>query len=260
MQIRDCFRGLRRVPACQLRPNPRNWRQRPPAQRSALQGLLAELGYCDALLVRELEDGSLELIDGHLRAETTPDMDVPVLILDVAAEEADKLLLTLDPLAGLAETDADARTSLLASVATDGEAVQSLLDQLAAGEITPFSTPVCTEGLTDPDAIPEPPDAPATHPGDLCILGRHRLLCGDSAQAAEVDRLLDGAAIDLVNSDPPYNVRVEPRSNNAIAAGLSSFAATHHQQLDMARHADKARPTGGRLCAKDRPLVNDFVS
>jgi DNA modification methylase len=117
-----------------------------------------------------------------------------------------------------------------------------------------------TEGLTDPDAIPEPPDEPTTKPGDLWLLGKHRLLCGDSSKAEDVDRLLDGAKIHLVSTDPPYNVRVEPRSNNAIAAGLSSFETTHHQKLDVARHPEKAKPTQKKLRARDRPLANDFVS
>src|SRR5215471_16925540 len=115
-------------------------------------------------------------------------------------------------------------------------------------------------GQTDPDAVPEPPDEPITQPGDLWVLGKHRLLCGDSSKREDVDRLLDGAAIHLVNCDPPYNVRVEPRSNNAIAAGLSSFENTHHQSLDLARHPEKAQPTAKKLRAKDRPLANDFVS
>jgi hypothetical protein len=51
------------------------------------------------LLARELPDGRLQLIDGHLRSDITPDMDVPVLILDITEAEADKLLATLDPLA-----------------------------------------------------------------------------------------------------------------------------------------------------------------
>jgi len=98
----------------------------------------------------------------------------------------------------------------------------------------------------------------------LWILGDHRLLCADSSNPADVDRLLDGAQIHLVNTDPPYNVRVEPRSNNAIAAGNSSFAAqpkkrTHHQELDLARHPEKSKPTG-KMRAKDRQLANDFVS
>jgi DNA modification methylase len=116
-------------------------------------------------------------------------------------------------------------------------------------------------GQGDPDAVPEPPDEAITQPGDLWLLGKHRLLCGDSSKPEDVDRLLDGAAIHLVNTDPPYNVKVEPRSNNAIAAGLSSFAgATHHQSLDVARHPEKSQPTTKKLRAKDRPLANDFVS
>jgi ParB-like chromosome segregation protein Spo0J len=94
-----------------------------------------------------------------------------------------------------------------------------------------------TDGHTDPDEVPEPPDEPSTKPGDLWLLGDHRLLCGDAGNAEHVDRLLDGATIQLVNTDPPYNVRVEPRSNNAIAAGLSSFQGTkHHQRFDVKRH------------------------
>jgi DNA modification methylase len=261
MLIRDRIRELRRVPASQLRPSPKNWRSHPPAQRDALKGLLAELGYCDALLVRELADGSLELIDGHLRAETTPDLEVPVLVLDVTAEEADKLLLTLDPLASLAEANAEALTSLLASVDTDSEAVQALLAELAAGELTRFAEPEPFQGLTDPDAIPEPADEPITRLDDLWILGDHRLLCADAGKPEDLDRLLDGAPIHLANMDPPYGVRVEPRTNNAIASGLSSFqGTTHHQGLDLARHPQKAKPTGKKLRARDRPLTNDFVS
>ena len=74
----------------------------------------------------------------------------------------------------------------------------------------------------------------ATRPGELWHLGQHRLLCGDSSKPHDVDRLLDGAAVHLVHTDPPYNVKVEPRSNNAIAAGLSSFQGTrHHQAGDL---------------------------
>ena len=118
------------------------------------------------------------------------------------------------------------------------------------------------QGLTDPDAVPEPPDDPITQPGDIWILGDHRLMCGDSSSQADLDRLLDGSTIDLVNMDPPYNVRLEPRSNNAIAAGLSSFtsAATHHQKFDVERHPEKAKGNTKKMRAKDRPLANDFVS
>lgn len=78
MKIRDRIRELRRVPASELLPNPKNWRTHPKAQQDALRGVLAEVGMADAVLARELPDGSLMLIDGHLRAETAADAKVPV--------------------------------------------------------------------------------------------------------------------------------------------------------------------------------------
>jgi DNA modification methylase len=117
-------------------------------------------------------------------------------------------------------------------------------------------------GQADPDAVPEPPDEPVTRPGDLWLLGKHRLLCGDSSKPEDVDHLLNGAPIHLVNTDPPYNVKVEPRSNNAIAAGLSSFAGYGNSDpgRDVVRCPEKAEATHKKMRAKDRPLANDFVS
>jgi DNA modification methylase len=128
-------------------------------------------------------------------------------------------------------------------------------------ELAKLLDPGVQEGLCDPDEVPAPPDEAITKPGDLWILGDHRLFCGDSSKPADLDRLLDGQPIHLCNTDPPYNVKVEPRSNNAIAAGLSSFqGTTHHQSMDVARHPEKSKPTQKKLRAKDRPLANDFVS
>ena len=129
-------------------------------------------------------------------------------------------------------------------------------------------------GLTDPDQVPEPPDEATTKRGDLYVLGDHRLLCGDSSDEKDVDRLLGGETIDLVNMDPPYNVKVEPRSATAIAAGNSSFIATershptaarekhqmHHQGFDVARGVTDPKKARAKMRAKDRPLENDFVS
>jgi DNA modification methylase len=67
------------------------------------------------------------------------------------------------------------------------------------------------EGNTDPDDVPEPPEDPTTKPGDLWILGNHRLLCGDSTNPQHVERLMDGKKADMVFTDPPYGV--EYRSN-----------------------------------------------
>lgn len=130
MPIRDRIRELRRVPAGELRANPRNWRTHPESQRALLRSLLAEVGYAGALLARELDDGSLELIDGHLRAETTPDEVVPVLVLDVNTAEAEKILLTHDPLAAMAATDHEQLAALLAEVEFISPEVEELLHGL----------------------------------------------------------------------------------------------------------------------------------
>jgi hypothetical protein len=130
-EYRNRIKDLRYVKASSLSANPHNWRTHPKAQQDALLGLLAEIGYADALLARELSDGTLELIDGHLRAETTPDQIVPVLVLDLDEDEAKKLLTTLDPLAAMAEANKDALGQLLHEIETESEGVQTMLDELA---------------------------------------------------------------------------------------------------------------------------------
>ncbi len=145
MKIRDRIKDFRRVRASQLRPHPKNWRTHPETQRDALRGVLAEIGYAGALLARELPDGTLELIDGHLRAETTPETEVPVLVLDLDEGEAAKLLALHDPLAGMAEANEEALAELLAEVETENDAVQALLDEM----------------LAEPDALPDATEAEA---------------------------------------------------------------------------------------------------
>jgi ParB-like chromosome segregation protein Spo0J len=130
LQIRDRIKELRRVKASELAPNPRNWRTHPDAQRDALRGVLAEIGYADALLARELSDGRLELVDGHLRAEMTPDALVPVLVLDVDEHEAMKILLTHDPLADMAVADAHRVKELIESCSFEHPQVAQMLEQL----------------------------------------------------------------------------------------------------------------------------------
>jgi hypothetical protein len=132
MKYRRRITALERVPASSLRPNPRNWRTHPEPQKDVLRGVLAEIGFADALVARRLEDGSLELIDGHLRAETVPDLEVPVLILDVTEEEANKLLATHDPLAEMAGVDKAKLKELFSQVETSNESIRLMLEQTAA--------------------------------------------------------------------------------------------------------------------------------
>ena len=176
-------------------------------------------------------------------------------MLDLTEEEADKLIPTLDPLAAMAEANKEALGRLLQEIETQNPAVQAMLDSLAAE----YRINLEVEGLTDPDEIPEPPDEAITQPGDLWILGNHRLLCGDSSKPEDVDRLLAGATIQLVSTDPPYNVKVEPRRT------MPSPPATVRSRIPPS--AAGFGPASGeveanqpKMRAKDRPLANDFVS
>ena len=211
MKIRDRVKELRRVRAGELLPNERNWRKHPKAQQEALQGVLAEIGYAGALLAYETPSG-LKLIDGHLRATTTPDTEVPVLVLDVDDAEAAKLLATLDPLAAMAEADGNALDALLRDVQTGSQALADMLTNLAeeAGILNDQQKEV------NEDEVPEPPVDPITKPGDLWVLGDHRLLCGDSTKAEDVERLMAGAKAGMMVTDPPYNVEYE---GNYIQSG-----------------------------------------
>jgi DNA modification methylase len=209
IQIRDRIRELRRVPAKELLPNPKNWRRHPKAQVDALRGLLTEIGYADALLVRELADGHLMLIDGHLRAETTPDAEVPVLVLDVTEEEADKILLTLDPLAAMAESDSSQIQRLLETVRTDNEAVEDLLRRTAGERLWQIVHP---DEVHEADVSFERADELrnkwGTEVGQLWHIELHRVICGDCTDRAVVKRLWtdDSPPARVICTDPPYGV------------------------------------------------------
>ncbi len=131
MRLKDRIKELRRVPADQLQPNPKNWRKHPEAQANALRGVLAEVGIASAVLARETPGGGLMLIDGHLRTETLHNAEIPVLVLDVTEEEADKILATFDPLGAMAESDADALRTLLEDVETGSQELADMLTALA---------------------------------------------------------------------------------------------------------------------------------
>lgn len=151
MKIRDRIKSLRRVKASDLLPNPKNWRRHPAEQQDAMRALLAEVGFAGAALARETKHG-LQLIDGHLRAELSPDAKVPVLVLDVTEAEADKLLATFDPVGKLAKSDRASLGKLLAEIDTESEALEAMLAELEAEAGEPFS----------PDLAPETSEQPVT--------------------------------------------------------------------------------------------------
>jgi DNA modification methylase len=241
-----------------VKPYPGNPRLNDDAV-DAVAASLKEFGFRQPIVV----DGEGVIVCGHTRYKAALKLGLEKVPVHVAKD--------LSPEQLRAYRIADNQTASLATWNYDllpielGALKEANYDLALLGfdpdELAKLLDPTLQDGLCDPDDVPAPPDEAITQPGDLWVLGNHRLLCGDSSKPEDVDRLLDGASIHLVNTDPPYNVKVEPRSNNAIAAGLSSFAGTtHHQKLDVERHPEKAKPTGKKLRAKDRPLANDFVT
>lgn len=210
MKIRDRIKELKRVPAGDLLPNPKNWRTHPAAQADALRGVLGEVGFADAVLARETENG-LMLIDGHLRAEVAPDASVPVLVLDVTQDEADKILATHDPLAAMATTDAGQLADLLEGMRFDSDAATAMTESLAKAEGVEQSAEVVE------DDVPEPPADPVTQPGDLITLGDHRVLCGDATDAGHVDSVVNGSDPFLMVTDPPYGVDYDARRRCVVS-------------------------------------------
>jgi DNA modification methylase len=253
--------GLRplAVPVSDLTLMVGNPRSHPAENLEAIKAALVEYGQVETILVNRRKH-PWEVVHGNGRLQAALELGwthVAVNIVDIDDATAKAMTMVLNRTGELAEWNREELDKLLREVQTS-EKLTAMLAELAQEQ---GITLTVATGLTDPDVIPKPPDEPVSRPGDLWLLGEHRLVCGDSSKAEDVDRLLDGVTIDLVVTDPPYNVRVEPRSNNAIAAGLSSFqGAQYHQALDLARYPQKAKPTQKKMRAKDRPLRNDFLS
>jgi hypothetical protein len=111
--IRNRIKAHRRVRAGDLVPHEFNFRTHPELQRAALTAIYREVGFARSLLAFELPDGRLKLIDGHLRRELDPDMEVEVEVLDVNDAEAQALLHSIDPLAALAQMQEQIHARLL---------------------------------------------------------------------------------------------------------------------------------------------------
>ncbi len=251
-----------------IRPYQKNPRRNDSAV-DAVARSITEYGFRQPIVV----DEAGVIIVGHTRWKAARKLgltEVPVHVaVGLSAEKAKAYRLADNRLNEIAEWDFEVLPMELGELKDLGLDLADL--GWSTDEVNEIMAPAGTLGLVDPDDVPAPPDAAITQPGELIILGQQRLLCGDSSKPEDVDRLLDGQVIHLVNTDPPYNVKVEPRSNNAIAAGLSSFAMAgkantpnsdqHDQQsADLNRYPGKAKGTHKKLRAKDRPLANDFVS
>jgi len=204
------------------------------------------------------------IVVGHTRWKAAKKLgltEVPVHVaIDLAPEQAKAYRIADNQTATIAAWDYDLLKVELTDIAAMDVNLEGLGFNPAELEKILGADFFGNTGLQDPDYVPEPPDKAITRPGDLWLLGHHRLLCGDSSKTEDVDRLLSGAQIQLVNTDPPYNVQVAPRSNNASVAAAASGEYMGQQGMDAAIRKGGAHATTKKMRPKDRPLVNDFVS
>ena len=255
---------IRRVALSDLHLDPANVRSHDERNLDAIAASLRQFGQAEPLVIQR-DTGRVIGGNGRLTAmKALGWAECDVVELDLDDTQATALGIALNRTGELASWDMPALSKLLESfkgtevydaLGFDEKELGELLDEvIKAGQ--------SLEDLLE-DTPPAPPDEATTTPGDLWVLGEHRLLCGDSSKRESLLRVLNGARIQLVNTDPPYNVAVEPRSNNAIAAGFSSFPSgtkAHLGDFDLARHPEKAKATTTQLRPKDRPLANDAVT
>ena len=188
-----------------IKPYPNNPRVNDAAV-DAVAASIREFGFRQPIVV----DVDGVIICGHTRYKAALKLgltQVPVHVAkDLTPAQIQAYRLADNKTAELAEWNYELLPIELSQLSEAGFDLQLL--GFDTDELAQLLDPGVQEGLCDPDEVPAPPDAAVTQPGDLWILGEHRLLCGDSANPEHVDRLLDGAPIHLVNTDPPYNVRL----------------------------------------------------
>ncbi len=190
----------------QLIANERNWRKHPNSQADGLTDVLKRVGWVQDVIVNKTTG---KLVDGHLRVKvalSAGEKSIPVKYVELSEEEEAIVLATIDPLGAMADTDKAALAALLEGIRDDSLA--DLIQAIAAENYIPTDS----DGLNDDlganlDLADELLKKWKVKKGDIWTIGRHALLCGDSGQVADVERLTGGSWLaDQMLTDPPYGV------------------------------------------------------
>jgi hypothetical protein len=202
-------------PVASLVPYASNSRTHTPAQLDKLARSLREFGFTNPILL----DGENGIIAGHARLQAAQKIglaEVPTIDLSwLTPTQRQAYVIADNQLATDAGWDAEMLRLELGDLKELGfDLTLTGFDEVQLGSFLADKT----VGLTDPDAAPALPEHPVTEPGDLWLLGRHRLLCGDSTVATDVERVLGGVAPHLMVTDPPYGVNYDPAWRNRAAA------------------------------------------
>lgn len=188
-----------------LIPYAMNSRTHSEEQVAQLAASIREFGFTNPVLIDEENN----LIAGHGRVLAARKLNldqVPAVVVTGLDENRRRALVIADnKLALNAEWDQDKLVVELQSMSVD-------MQQLAGfsqDELLALLKPAQVDGLTDEDALPEVPEDPVTVLGDVWVLGRHRLMCGDATSIDQLEQLCAGQLVDVWLTDPPYNVAYE---------------------------------------------------
>ncbi|MES0171271.1 DNA methyltransferase [Mesorhizobium sp. M0006] len=224
MSIQFAPEAIEHWPIERLRPYAQNAKTHAPDQVAKIAASMAEFGWTVPVLV----SAEGEVIAGHGRILAAGELglaQVPVIILDHLSEAQRRAYRIADnKLTELGGWDDALLAQELHALNGDGfDLSLTGLDQAELGRLMAELRDEA-EGAAGEDEVPEPPVDPVTRAGDLWVLGRHRLLCGDATVAADVERLLSGAVPHLMVTDPPFGVNYDPSWRKE--AGLSSSSRT----------------------------------
>lgn len=200
--------SVRYVSISALRPAAYNPRVMPEAEMAALCESLRAFGFAEPVVVRRADHF---IVGGHQRVEAARRIgltEVPVVELDLSDEQAKALNVALNKIHG--EFDVPKLAEVLASLPGD----LALLTGFSEHEMRQVAreAEVALRALAaaaDADEVPEPPAVPVARPGDVWVLGEHRIACGDCTDPAVVARVLQGDAPRLLLTDPPYGVELD---------------------------------------------------
>jgi ParB-like chromosome segregation protein Spo0J len=240
---------VEQVPIDELHPDLANPRRISDDELDALERSLRQFGFVQPVLARR-EDRTV--IGGHQRLVAARRLGlatVPVTWLDVTVEQARLLGLALNKISGswdeqllarmLADLQAAPDVDLTLS-GFDEDEVKDLLRSLETREKREH-----VESFDLDEALEEARRAPRTRTGDLWVLGDHRLLCGDSTNAEDVARLLDGAEPKLLATDPPYGVSLDGSWRDGVYNALGPAEKTYMRVEGQANADDATQATSG---------------
>ena len=208
---------ISKIKISKIVPYASNSRTHGSEQISQIAESIKEFGFNNPVLI----DGSNVIIAGHGRVLAAEELGldtIPVVVLDHLSESQRKAYVIADnKLALNAGWDMDLLALEMGGLKDDGFDLSLIgFDDHELADIFADKNP----GLTDPDTVPDTPETPIAKEGDIWVLGKHRLMCGDSTSIDAVEKLMDGVKADMVFTDPPYGVDYDGGHNKKKRKGI----------------------------------------